>query len=203
MVTTCALNLPDLINYLQQPLEDDEKIPISQDTFDFLSRHPPELDLPEHGFSAEEVATLFRVSTDDRAKLIEALFVATIESAPPTSGTEDRFHSTWDDNISKVLTLIMPDSDSVRNSNRNASRALKRPDYGFLIKKHCLVRGEEKGSEPTANPREELVDKLKWIYDPLPYILGLLWILLSLKALLCIFYRISRNCHGCPICCNH
>ena len=91
----------------------------------------------------------------------------------------------------------------IRDCNCNTSPALKRPDYSFLSKNKRVFRGEERGSEPAGDPERELVDKLRWIYDPLPYFLGLLWILLSLKAFLCICDRISRNCHERRICGNY
>jgi hypothetical protein len=200
---TPAPNLQDLRNYLQQPLAENEKIPITQSTFDFLTRDTSFIDHPTSALSAEQLEILFRVSTEERAKVVEVPFVSAIESTPPVSGTEDLFHSTWDANISGILRLILPDAEPIRNSNRNTSTALKRPDYGFLIKNHCIVRGEEKGSESSGDPERELVDKLVWTYHPLPCILGLLWISLSFKAFLCMCYRISCNYNARPLCCNY
>jgi hypothetical protein len=199
---SATLRLQDLSTHLRQPLERHEKIPIPQQKFDRMivssSNVPPECLL-----SAEELATLFRVSADECADQVETLFLCAVNTECPASGTEDLFHSTWDENISKILSLILSYSKPIRNSNRNTSTALKRPDYGLLIKNSCIFRGEEKGSETSGNPAKELTDKLEWTYDPLPYILGLSWILLSLKAYLCMCYRILRNCHGCPFCCNY
>jgi hypothetical protein len=192
--------LQNLHIYLQRPLAEDEKIPIPQDEFDWLSRN---MEHPEFELSAEQLAALFRVSTDERTRRLEWIFSSAIESIPPAYGTEELFHSTWDRNISNILEFILSRAEIIRNSNRNTSTALKRPDYGLLIKNHCILRGEEKGSNTAGNPAEELVDKLIWTYDPLPYILGLSWILLSLKAFLCICYRISRNYHRRPLYCNY
>jgi hypothetical protein len=197
-----TLRLQDLHTYLRRPLEEDEKIPISQKVFDRMSNSSSSVP-PESVSTAEELATLFRVSTDEWAGDVETLFVYAVNKKCPESGTEDRFHSTWDQNISDILTLILSYAQPIRNSNRNASTALKLPDYGLLVKNHCIFRGEEKGSYTSGHPARELVDKLKWTYDPLPYILGSSCILLSLKAYLCICYRISRSYHGRPFCCNY
>jgi hypothetical protein len=195
--------LQNLSSHLQQPLAEDEKIPISQDQFDKLSTLSSSAAFPEAALSAEEAATLFRVSEDEHADDFEQLFFTAIALSPPTRGTEDAFHGTWDNNIGNILKLILPAGETIRNSNHNTSTGLKPPDYGFLLKGHCYVRGEEKGTDSTDDPEQELIDKLRWTYQPLPFIFGLLWISLSLKALLCICYRLSCNCHGPPLCCNY
>jgi hypothetical protein len=197
-----VLRLQDLHTYLRQPLAEDEKIPISQRKFDRLS-NPSLVGYPALALNAEELAELFRVSTDERAYSAETPFLGAINTECPENGTEGVFHSTWDDNISKILTFILSYAERIRNSNRNTSMALKRPDYGLLVKGHCVFRGEEKGSDSSGDPAQELVNKLEWSYDPLPYILGLSWILLSLKAYLCICCRISRKYHGRQFCCNY
>jgi hypothetical protein len=178
--------LQNLHIYLQRPLAEDEKIPISQDKFDWLSTNPSLAVAPDLALIAEQLGSLYRVSIDERAHDVERIFSNAIYSRPPAYGTEELFHSTWDSNISRILKLILSSAEPLRNSNCNTSAAHKRPDYGLLIKNHCVLRGEEKGSDPSGDPARELVDKLIWTYDPLPYILGLSWILLSLKAFLCI-----------------
>jgi hypothetical protein len=198
-----ALSLQNLSVHLQQPLAEDEKIPISQDQFDILSKMPFSVESPEFALSAEEAKTLFRVSEDERTWGVERLFISAIEWPPPAYGTEDNFHSTWQDNIGKILKLILPAGQSIRNSNRNSSTALQWPDFGFLVKGHCVFRGEETGPASDGDPERELVDKPIWTYDPLPYILGLLWVSLSLKAFLSICYRLSCNCRGRPLCCHY
>jgi hypothetical protein len=193
-----APSMPILRAHLQLPLTEEEKAPISQNAFNDLvtpfSVTNPTLTLP-----ADTLGTLFRVSTEQSAKKIRNLFRQIIDNTPPTDGTEEAFHHTWDANISDVLHLVLSTKDSIRNSNRNSSTALKRPDYGLLVKNHCILRGEEEGSDAAADPKRELVDKLRWTYDPLPYILGLSWIILSLKAFFCLCYRISCNYHERPL----
>jgi hypothetical protein len=194
-----ALDLHNLMIHLQHPLAEDERIPISQDSFDNLTKFSSEFLFPEAALSAEEAKTLFRVSEDESARPAERLFVPAIERIPPPSGTEDTFHGTMEDNIGWILKTLLPEGVSIRNSNRDSSTALKRPDYGFLMKGHCVVRGEEEGTDSPGDEERELVEKLyRWTYQPLPFILGLLWISLSLKAFLC--YRLSCNCHGRPLC---
>ena len=197
------LDLPAVHTHLQRPLVEDEKIPISKEIFDWLSRPPPSVEFPELDTTAEDLATLFRVSTDEHAVDVERRFTSAVESRPPTDGTEDLFHSTWDDNITRILKLILGNVKPIRNSNRNTSTALKRPDYGLLVNNSCIFRGEENGSDSGDDPAQELVEKLIWTYSPLPYILGLSWIVLSLKAFLCTCYRLLRNWHDGPLCCNH
>ncbi|KXS10369.1 hypothetical protein M427DRAFT_482572 [Gonapodya prolifera JEL478] len=49
---------------------------------------------------------------------------------------------------------------------------LKRPDFGYLLRHNCVLRGEEKPPISGDDPRRELVDKLVWTYDPAPYVFG-------------------------------
>jgi hypothetical protein len=79
----------------------------------------------------------------------------------------------WDNNIANILQLILPEAEFIRDSDRDTSTALKRPDFGFLVKNNCILRGEEKGLESREDPKQELLDKLIYTYQPLKYILGL------------------------------
>jgi hypothetical protein len=171
-----ATSLQTLGTYLQQPLIEEEKIPISQNQFNKLCV-PYSIESPRNALSAEQLSTLFRVSADERARDAYQVCLTAIRLVSPAEGTEDLFHSTWDINISHILHFILSDAKPIRNSNQNTSTALKRPDYGLLVKNHCVLRGEEKGSDSIGDPKQELANKLIWTYSPLPYILGLLWIL--------------------------
>ncbi|PVF98299.1 hypothetical protein CPB86DRAFT_733261 [Serendipita vermifera] len=164
-----ASNLQTLHIHLQQPLTEEEKVPISQDQFDKLCVR---YSSSSSRLQAEQLSTLFRVSEDEEAPDVQWRFECTIRMAPPTDDTEDAFHGFWDINISNILHFILSDVRPIRNSNRNTSIALKRPDYGLLVNDYCVFRGEEKGSDSKADPERELVDKLRWEYDPLSYILG-------------------------------
>ena len=167
-----GLSLADLHAYLQRPLAQDEKIPIPQRRFDRLSKHPFLAESSELALSCEQVATLFRVSTDEWAEEAETAFTCAIYPVPPASGTKNLFHATWDNNISRILRFILSNGKPIRNSNDDTGTALKWPDYGFLIKDHCVLRGEEQGSDGAGDPERDLVDKRIWSYDPLPYIIG-------------------------------
>ena len=196
-----ATSLQTLRSYLQQPLTDEEKIPISQHEFDWLC--VPLKQSRGYALRAQQLSTLFRVSADECAPGASGPFIHAIGSVPPTLGTEERFHGTWDRNISEILELILG-VPTIRNGNGNTSTALKQPDYGLLVKGHCVFRGEETGSVPEGDPKEELSEKIElWTYGGVPYILGLLWILLRFKRFLCIYDRISRSSHGRSLCCNY
>jgi hypothetical protein len=170
-----ASSVDNLLVYLQQPLREEEKIPISQHTFDSLcvlysggSR--------VSALDPQQLSALFRVSADERATGIKRLFLSAITTTPPPIGTEDLFHSFYDINISYILQFILPNTTAIRNCNHQTNTALNRPDYGLLINGHCLFRGEEKGSHSTGDPAQELLKKLDelWGYYPLRYITGLL-----------------------------
>jgi hypothetical protein len=107
---------------------------------------------------------------------VEILFHRAIEYDPPPTGTEDRFHFTYDTNITTIIEFILSNTTAIRNNNRNTSTALQRPDYGLIVNTHCILRGEEKGSDTPGDPEKELLLKLGrgWDHDPLRCILGLL-----------------------------
>ena len=162
------------MSHLQRPLEEEEKIPITQKDLD-------ELLVPYSGdrlltsLSTRHLLTLFRVSADKRASPIALCFISAIQFTPPSAGTEDRFHSTYDKNITEILEAILPGVEAIRNSNKEASMALKRPDFGLLANGYCILRGEETGTETVREPEQGLCGKIaRWEYDPLPFILGLL-----------------------------
>jgi len=163
-------NVDALRIYLHQPLTEEEKIPIPQHSFDILCF--PYID--EYGaLTDQELLTLFRVSTNEHAYRGSLLFMNAISSTPPLTGTEDLFHSTYDNNISSIVKFILGRVTPIRNSNRGTSTALQRPDYGLLVNENCILRGEEKGSDSAGDPKRELVDKIvQWKWHPLRYILG-------------------------------
>jgi len=161
-----------LKDHLAKPLTDEEKLPISKVRFNrqirgFHSRYSNE------EVTAEHLNQIFRVSetefTSYDSMVIERIILGT-ESYD--DGTENSFIGLWNDNIGVVLEKIL-NGVAVRDSNHRTSTALKQPDYGFLINgKYCLFRGEEKPPGSLEDPRNELVLKLIWTYDPLMYILG-------------------------------
>ena len=163
----------DLMSHLQRPLEEAEKIPISQIDLDELSV-PYSGDRLVNAITSQHLLTLFRLSADKRAPPIALRFISAIQFTPPSTGTEDRFHSTYDKNITEILEAILPGVEAIRNSNKDTSTALKRPDFGLLANGYCILRGEEKGTETGGEPEQELSRKIAhWEYDPLSFILGL------------------------------
>lgn len=157
-----------LLQYLNVPLQDDEKVPISRDEHRKLIA----LSYP-NTCTANDLAALFRVTEDEEVGFLNRFIHAIEYPPPPLSGTEDSFHSFWDTNIQDILAIIFPDEAWVRNSNQGTSTGLGRPDFVFLIRGVCAFRGEEKPRHYTGStPRDELVDKLYWTYDPAPYIIG-------------------------------
>ena len=154
-------------------LKDDEKIPISQEQFDKLLAPG----FRQYSLKSEYLQHLFRVSTDKHTSEAYNRFSHTLRSETPQTDidTEDLFHSTWDDNISRIFEFILVKSTWGRNSNRGTSTLLKRPDYSLIYNNCCLLRGEEKGSDSTGDPQKELFEKMpEWDYDPLPFVFGLL-----------------------------
>ena len=177
-------NLQNLRTHLQQPLTDQEKIPISQDEFNQLCV-PFSSESRDNALNASQLSALFQVSQDERAGDAYLKFVNAITNVPLVRGTEDFFHCTWDNNISEIICFILSGTEGLRNSNRNTSTGLKRPDYGLLVNNSCVFQGKEKGSDSDGNPLNELRDKIeRWIYDNLPYIIGLLWALLRFEIVL-------------------
>jgi hypothetical protein len=164
-----------LRTHLRQPLKEEDKIPISKKLFDRLCVRYPQ-GSRVNALSSHELSTLFRVSGDECAYDLQTLFQYAIQSEPPPTGTEDLFHSIYGINIAKIIEFILSNATSIRNSNRNSSTALQRPDYGLIVNTHCILRGEEKGSGTPGDPEKELLLKLRrgWDHNPLRYTLGLL-----------------------------
>ena len=175
-----APDLETLRLYLQKPLTENEKIPITQEEHDRLTKPSS----PEASISSEELLTLYRVSPNLAARDVHLNFLTAINHVPPTSGTKALFHSTWDMNISWTLQLILWTARCFRNNKRDASGGSKRPDYGLLLQNNCVFRGEETVLGSTDNPKEELLNTLQWSYASVQYMLGSLWILLRFERVL-------------------
>ena len=162
----------DIRRTLNTPLTNEEKIPITQMEYGDLLR--TNLSNQEELLTAENLDTLFRVSNEDSASMLyKHIWVRIINNNPHAYGTESSFHSFWDDQIGRTLRLIL-NGTFIRDSNHETSAGLLRPDYGFLLRGHCLFRGEEK---PPGTREAPLVEELKnkiveWTYSPLDYILG-------------------------------
>ena len=167
------LSLPsisELPGLLDKPLSHDEKIPLTRIQFDnLLSGLTETTDVCYR----DDVERLFRISDAEASEILHLTFYnATVQRAPPENGTEASFHSFWDDNIRKILELLVPSGTSIRDSNRHIDTKKNRPDYGFLKGNVCPFRGEEKPPESRDDPKAELSDKLTWTYSPAPYVFG-------------------------------
>jgi len=155
---------------INSPLVEDEKIPITQAEFDrMVKRTTNRLE----ALHPDDLAALFRVSEEDTAPLIHQHVASrVIENRPQTHGTEQSFIGFWDDLICRTLRLVLQ-GNFIRNSNRSTSTDLFRPDFGYLMRGHCLFRGEEKAPESRGEPIKELKAKIvDWTYGILDYILG-------------------------------
>jgi hypothetical protein len=166
-VTLSEVNeLPD---FLEQPLSDNMKIPILQHEYDsFLIKSMQDTCTPE------DLNILFRISNTESAfELITMTLGSPILNNPPSrEGTKYSFIHFWDDNIRKLLEILISNGTTIRNSSQHTSTPGKRPDFGFILGHVCPFRGEEKSLVNNEDPRAKLIDKLTWIYDPAPYILG-------------------------------
>jgi len=157
-------SLEELAAYISKPLESSEKVPITQRWFDGLvSPIYPDI------CTLDDVASLFQVSPDADPNFIP--FFYAVSTPPPPPGTEYSFVYFWDLNIRSILERLLPEAKVLRNSNQHTSTNIARPGHALLLRYLCIWRGEEKQDE-FADPKTELLDKLFWVYDDAPYILG-------------------------------
>jgi hypothetical protein len=163
-----------LLSYLNKGITEDEKVPLSHHEFsDLLSQVMDARNM----CSEADLKQLFRPSEDENANYLWKTFLLpTVYRGPPdANGTESSFISFCDRNIRDILSVIITEGHTlcIRDSNHNTSTLLQRPDFALLTGGICVFRGEEKPPVFSGtHPKEELTDKLVWIYDPAPYILG-------------------------------
>jgi hypothetical protein len=155
--------------FIQGPLPDLHKIPISQSKFNELLAQTS----PRARCTPDVIQSLFRVSEGEKADAIWDIVNPVLVFPPPDQdSTESSFHKFWDQNIRQLFDTVIQ-GRTIRDSNESTSTALFRPDFGLLINKVCAFRGEEKAPGFSGkHPKQELFDKLTWTYDPAPYILG-------------------------------
>jgi hypothetical protein len=164
-------DIVDLAQYLNGPLSDEQKIPVSED---FLAQFTPSFMDPE-ALSRADAEALFRSTEHETADFITTIVkVILMFPNPEDGGTENSYHSFWDQNIRYPLTYVL-NARAIRDGNKITSAALPMPDFGLLVNGICVFRGEEKvPSYSGKHPRRELFDKLTWTYDPAPYVLGMM-----------------------------
>jgi hypothetical protein len=161
-------SIAELPGFLDGPLSEDEKMPLSGEDFEQLLSS-----LPHDICTRGDAAILFRVSESEKSPSLRTLFSSAIMNLTPLdSGSEDSFHALWDDHIQRILSVLLPTGISIRDSSLHTSTQKLRPDFGFLLDNVCLFRGEEKSTSNRDDPKAELCDKLTWVYSPAPYVFG-------------------------------
>ncbi|KAF9059376.1 hypothetical protein BDP27DRAFT_1341538 [Rhodocollybia butyracea] len=156
-------SVQELPTFLNAPLEESEKIPITQELFDYaFSRRT------DDRCTKKEVSAVFKIGDVVPASLP---FIRVLDTPNP-SRTEAGYHHCWDDNIRNILQVLIPEGECVRHSHYHSETRNSLPDFGYLIGKRCVFRGEEKGPTSPGDPAIELVQNVVWAYDSAPYILG-------------------------------
>ena len=118
----------------------------------------------------EDAALLFRAN--DASTPLDRIFFTVLDD-PPEDGNEASLHSFWDDNIRKVLHVLVPNGRSIRNCINDATVRDLRPDYAFIVGTLCVFRGEEAGVGSYIDTKAILARKMEWTYDPAPYVFGM------------------------------
>ena len=175
--STAGIPVPDLVelnHFLKRPFLPEEKVTVSSD---FFRKAVPTLDPLDrvNWCSVSVLEDLFHVDESRSAsELLHLLTIAVKGRPPPNDGTEASFISFWDKNIGDILLGLVPNCRQIRESNKYTNTCLQRPDFGLLFRLICLFRDEEEAEDYSGqHPRDELLSKLNWNYDPAPYVLGL------------------------------
>ena len=160
-----------LRKHLDSPLDPEEKIPISGTNWQNLLYTYSE---PKLSCQPEDLNRLFILNENEFARIMWPRVYNAISKAPPSdAGTEDSFHTFWDENIRDILIPSLGEVPSIRNSNQGTFTGNLRPDLGLFLGGNCIFRGEEKRpGDSMGHPGAELADKTRWFYDPAPFILG-------------------------------
>jgi len=163
-------SIEELKALVDQPLSDDEKIPLGYDRFLSLINTTT----PAAWCSRANVGAVFRSEDGLGYSALDKIFFIVSEPPPRlgTEATEALFHSFWDSNVCSILELLIFVGRSIRDSSRHTATGSLRPDYGFLLRNLCTFRGEERPPDSNEDPKAELSNKLAWAYDPAPYVLG-------------------------------
>ncbi|KAF8346502.1 hypothetical protein F5887DRAFT_1073184 [Amanita rubescens] len=168
--TPVELDFKLLKGYLEEPLHPDWKIPLSH--FEWKRLLQGEL-LPDHACCDQDLELLFNQCEDETAdRILDELKVTIIKGPRDPGGAEDSLRGFWDANIRNILVQCL-NARSVRNGNHGTESGQLRPNFGLLLDKVCVFRGEEKREFYTGkHPKDELKNKTRWVYVPAPYVLG-------------------------------
>ena len=162
-------SINELSTFLNQPLSERAKIPLTNDRFNDLISNREYRNRLTH----RDVEQLFCISKDETSKFLKDLAYPAVCCSPPdSSATENTFILFWDRNIRDIVELMVDGSKSIWDSNLHTSTIAKCPDFGFLYCNICALWGKEKSPTNPVDPKVELSDKLIWTYDLAPYILG-------------------------------
>lgn len=144
----------ELSGLVDRPLQEDEKLPLL----------PEDMAVFPYDDSCLEAdaKVLFRIGSH-RTRIASEILSIISQGPPPDNGTESSFIFFWDFNIRRILELLTQ-TEKVFVTRLRISTGYLRPDYGFLLNKLCVFRGEEERPSSQADPRMELPNKLQWAY---------------------------------------
>ncbi|KAL8020732.1 putative protein kinase [Plasmopara halstedii] len=155
--------IASLPSFVRQPLP--VKVRMKRKVLSRWSSFPggPSMDVQDKMFAADDMAPCKKIK-----KKIESML------EPLRSGdTECSFIWFWDTVFRSILDVVFTRARINRDSSKNLSTENKRPDFLFILNDVCVFRGEE--AEPGTNinlPREQLYQKLTWVYGAVPYVFG-------------------------------
>jgi hypothetical protein len=119
---------------------------------------------------------LFKLAgPDEECYDISSLVNGIVSPPMPTADIEVSFHHFWDIVIEDPLKFFFDGSWlAERNNAGEGSFSGTGPDkvVRFGFRHLALWRGEEKGPSTSGDPRQELVSKLEWTYNHLPFLLA-------------------------------
>ncbi len=161
--------IQDLLGFIERPLSEDEKIPITQSEFDkLLSTPAPDI------CDAGDIWSLFKIGEPlNHARLDQITFA--IKKTPFSisgSASENSYIFGWDLNIRTIVETLERSGHSNRDTSEHTATRNLRPDYNRTFDDKCVLRGEETGPQSSGDPKEELSSKMEWMYDPAPYVFG-------------------------------
>ncbi|KAL7692180.1 putative protein kinase-like domain superfamily [Plasmopara halstedii] len=160
------LSLPpiaSLPSFVRQPLP--VKVRMKRKVLSRWSSFPggPSMDVQDKMFAADDMAPCKKIK-----KKIESML-----EPLRSEDTECSFIWFWDTVFRSILDVVFTRARINRDSSKNLSTENKRPDFLFILNDVCVFRGEE--AEPGTNinlPREQLYQKLTWVYGAVPYVFG-------------------------------
>ncbi|PFH51591.1 hypothetical protein AMATHDRAFT_2870 [Amanita thiersii Skay4041] len=169
-------SLHDLPNYLDLPLAPSEKIRIPGEDYGHLLVENSQF--PEHLCLTEHLYTLFRPSAEKAAFRFYYEVLLGIATSPPAdwdpTTTERIFIPFWHRNIASILSVCFDQSKTTRESHNETEIDSFKPDFGLLLDNCCISRGEERlASVGEDTLRVSLAEKVRWVYDPAPYVPGI------------------------------